>query len=242
MKVVGVGYRRWAYDIFNSLGIETVITTANDKLREFDIFEDDVKEFPDVYKVKHLVKLVDEKNNLVEFVKEADILLFYGWSWMVPMEVIDNKICICLHPSKLPEYRGGSPIQNQIIDGVVDSAVTLFRMDNDLDHGNIIGQSLLDLSGSIDSIFDDMVHYGILLTKEMLRTNDFVGVPQDHSKATFCKRRKPKDSEITLEEIKTSTSKQLSDKIRALQYPYPLPYIVCGDGKRLFFYMAEAEK
>jgi len=51
----------------------------------------------------------------------------------VPIELIDEYDCYCIHPSDLPKYRGGSPIQNQIIDGVKDSAVTLFKMDYDLD-------------------------------------------------------------------------------------------------------------
>ena len=46
-----------------------------------------------------------------------------------------------LHPSPLPKYRGGSPIQNQIIRGVVDSMVTIFVMNDKIDAGDIIAQS-----------------------------------------------------------------------------------------------------
>ena len=45
-----------------------------------------------------------------------------------------------LHPSKLPLFAGGSPLQNQIIRNVKQSAVTLFIMNEKIDQGNIIAQ------------------------------------------------------------------------------------------------------
>ena len=58
-----------------------------------------------------------------------------------------------LHPSPLPKYRGGSPIQNQIIDGKLHSAVTIFLMDNGIDTGPIAEQKYLSLEGTIEKIF-----------------------------------------------------------------------------------------
>ena len=42
-----------------------------------------------------------------------------------------------LHPSPLPKFRGGSPIQNQIIRNKKKSMVTIFRINNILDGGDI---------------------------------------------------------------------------------------------------------
>ena len=49
--------------------------------------------------------------------------------------------------SKLPKYRGGSPIQNQLIDGVRESAVTILYAEDKLDTGNILYQSKISLDG-----------------------------------------------------------------------------------------------
>ena len=43
-----------------------------------------------------------------------------------------------LHPSALPKFRGGSPIQNQIIRNIKNSKVTLFKMNEKIDAGPII--------------------------------------------------------------------------------------------------------
>ena len=57
------------------------------------------------------------------------------------------------HPSPLPKFRGGSPIQNQIINGKSDSAVSIFKISEKLDEGDIIYQKYLSLEGELSKIF-----------------------------------------------------------------------------------------
>jgi len=68
---------------------------------------------------------------------KPDVIFLYGWSWIVPKEIVENYTCLCLHPSKLPKYRGGTPIQNQIMNEEYQSAVTIFKMGVGLDDGDI---------------------------------------------------------------------------------------------------------
>ncbi len=46
----------------------------------------------------------------------------------------------CLHPSLLPKYRGAAPIQRSLMDGVRETGVTLFRMDEGMDTGPLLLQ------------------------------------------------------------------------------------------------------
>lgn len=45
-----------------------------------------------------------------------------------------------VHPSLLPLYRGATPLQSQIFDGVVESGVTIIAMDAGIDTGDIVLQ------------------------------------------------------------------------------------------------------
>jgi methionyl-tRNA formyltransferase len=65
---------------------------------------------------------------------------------------------------------------------------------------------------------------------------------QDHSAATFCKRRTPSESEITTEELATKSAEYLYNKIRMLADPYPNAYIVAADGKKVMITAARIEK
>ena len=137
-----------------------------------------------------------------------------------------------LHPSPLPKYRGGSPIQNQIIDGKLHSAVTIFLMDNGIDTGPIAEQKYLSLEGTIEKIFQRIEMIGFELTRNIFNHGLNV-TDQNNEDATYCKRRTPEQSEITLTELESKTSDYLYNKIRMLQDPYPNPFIKTIDGKKL---------
>ena len=67
-------------------------------------------------------------------------------TWRRFEKIIKEYYSVMLHPSSLPKYRGGSPIQNQIINGEKISAVTLFKMNEKIDQGDIIFQKEIELS------------------------------------------------------------------------------------------------
>ena len=208
MKIALIGYRDWAIKIYDSIS------------REFSQFS--------YYKVYSQEEFSEEK--LDSF--DPDLILFYGWSRIIPPRIVSKYKCLMLHPSPLPKYRGGSPIQNQIIRGETESAVTVFIMDEGIDTGDIIGQKKMSLLGDIPDIFDRMSRIGLEITRDFLLGNYKV-VKQDNSESTSFKRRQPRQSEITFEELAESTGTYLYNKIRMLTGPYPSAYIKTSDGKKI---------
>ncbi len=199
-------YRDWGIEIYNRIKIYFDVTLINSK---------------------------DEFEHLSYLFAEDDTIFFLGWSWIVDEEIINKCNCICLHPSPLPKYRGGSPIQNQIINDDIISAVTLFKMNEKLDEGDILFQEELLLDKEINDIFDGIIRLGIVGIYNILDGN-FEPVEQDSSKATYYKRLTPDKSEITLDEIKNKPARYLYNKIRMLNDPYPNAYIKCKDGSKLY--------
>ena len=65
---------------------------------------------------------------------------------------------------------------------------------------------------------------------------------QDESKATFFKRRTPKESEIKIDDFEKFSAKQLYNKVRSLQDPYPNAFVTCKDNKKLFLKVVEYEE
>lgn len=169
-------------------------------------------------------------------IEEADVVLFYGWSQMIPKEIYKNKLCLILHPSPLPKYRGGSPLQHQIMNGETKSAVTICRVTDKLDSGDIYSQTPLSLEGSLDDILDRIVEIGTRDTIQVLIDIKYnLAKPRKQKgRASVYKRRKPEESEITFKDLKTKTAKELHDFIRALADPYPNAFIKCKDGKKFY--------
>ena len=192
------------------------------------------------YNFKIIFDTTEGTNTLAIKTFQPDIILWYGWSWIIPASIVEQYDCICLHPSPLPRYRGGSPLQNQIINGERNSAVTIFKMSDGLDEGDIIRQTPMSLSGNIEDIFSRMTTLGFSATCDFLK-NGYNLQPQDHSLATVFKRRKPADSEITLDEIQNQTREYIYNKIRMLTPPYPNAFIKDKDGKRLYITSAHTD-
>lgn len=169
-----------------------------------------------------------------------DIIFFVGWSDIIPDDIIEKYDCYCMHPSPLPKYRGGSPIQNQIINGEKTSAVTIFKMTSKLDAGPIAFQKSFDLSGSLENIFDRIEAATILGILAMIN-NPIKLVEQNEDESTYFKRRKPSQSEIDITDFEKYDAEYFYNLVRCLQPPYPRAYIRCKDGTKLYLNSVDYE-
>ena len=192
-------------------------------------------------KEKYLVTTQDY--DIVDSIK-PDLVFFVGWSYKIPENIVNDYTCVCLHPSPLPKYRGGSPIQNQILRNEKDSSVSLFIMDEGLDTGDVLYQSEFSLSGSLDDIFDRIVTIGVrginYITNNANNLNN-IKTKQDDSVATFFRRKKQSDSEIKISDFEKYEPEYFYNKIRCLNNPYPNAFIRCKNGEKLFILSTRIE-
>lgn len=238
MKVAFLGDGRdWSYHVASGLArqldrkwkLEMIVTTSDKLFPQGPMEQLGVKTL--VVDHKELKRLYQERT-----FDDVDVMLFYGWSWIVPKDIVDNKLCICLHPSPLPKYRGGSPIQHQIINGEKESAVSLFRMTEGLDAGAIFRQRAFPLSGHLRDVLGRIADLGLELTLEMLdglAAGTLKPVEQDVSKVTSFKRRSKPESELTEEKLGNMGAERMFNFIRALEDPYPNAFIRLVDGAAL---------
>ena len=145
LRILCYGYREWSLNIYYKLSKDRLL--AN---HEF-------------------IQIQNSSLVNIEFINNINpsIILFFGWSKLIPEEITNSYCSLMLHPSPLPMFRGGSPIQNQIINGILDSEVCIFRMNNEIDTGDILGRSYLDLRGKIPEIFNRISNIGFKLTKDI---------------------------------------------------------------------------
>jgi methionyl-tRNA formyltransferase len=209
--IVIAAYRPWAISVRNRLNAKTTLITNHEDLLQYVITNSDA----------------------------ITAIIFIGWSSIVSKNIIDNHLCICYHPSELPKYRGGSPIQNQIIDGVKSTFGTIFKMNHKIDSGPIIDKAPISLDGDMQTIFSTLEENAYVLISgfiEKLKNGEkLICVEQSEEDATFCKRRTQEMSEITLEDFSTKSAEDLYNKIRCLGDPYPNAFFRAVDGEILFF-------
>lgn len=165
----------------------------------------------------------------------AEFFVVAAYAKIIPHDILNipRRGVIGVHPSLLPKYRGPSPIQQAILEGEKETGVTLYLLDEKVDHGPILTADNLQLT--TDYNYETLEEKLARMAGELL-----VGIlpkyiegkiqlqEQDHTKATFTKKFITEDGFVDLSK---DDPEIIARKIRALN-PEPGVYTI-QNGKRL---------
>ncbi len=135
------------------------------------------------------------KNNdrLIQRLEEIgpDLIVVAAYGKILPKEILDLPKfgCVNVHASILPRHRGPAPIQHAILSGDDYSGVTIMKMEEGLDSGDMIA-TVKTLIGdwTADQLHDELMMKGAKLLVEVLpdiEAGTAVYARQDHSQATY---------------------------------------------------------
>jgi methionyl-tRNA formyltransferase len=95
---------------------------------------------------------------------DADLFAVASYGKILPQALLDlpRGGALNVHPSLLPLYRGATPLQSQLRDGVTESGVTIILMDAGMDTGDIVLQekSPIVSSDTYGSLHDRFAELG----------------------------------------------------------------------------------
>lgn len=75
------------------------------------------------------------------------------WSYIIPEDIFLSWECIVFHMTDLPYGRGGSPLQNLIVEGKTDTMISAIKVEQGIDTGDVYLKSPLSLQGTAEDIF-----------------------------------------------------------------------------------------
>jgi len=143
-------------------------------------------------------KLTEIKDQLQALGAEAAVLVAYGR--IVPTDIIDifPHGIINIHPSLLPKYRGPTPIEQAILDGVSKTGVSLMKLAAKMDAGPVFAQKTMGLSGkeTKQDLADKLLQLGSELLIENLPAildGSLTPKDQDNAHATYSQLLKRQD-------------------------------------------------
>lgn len=125
---------------------------------------------------------------------QPDRIFIPHWSHIIKNDIYDHFECIVFHMTDLPYGRGGSPLQNLIVEGKQETKVTAIRVAEGIDTGDVYHKEALSLDGTALEIFQRSSKV-IQRMIEYIISNAPEPVPQTGDPYTF-KRRKPQDSDL----------------------------------------------
>ena len=178
---------------------------------------------------------------LIERLKEIapDMIVVAAFGQILPKSVLDIPRfgCVNVHGSLLPKLRGASPMQAAVLEGFEESGVTIMRMAEGLDTGDMISKCTCDIKGrDFTEVSEILAEAGAKLLAETIphiADGSAVYEVQDDAEATYAGMISKADGYTDFDE----PAERIERKIRAfIEWPACYSYL---DGQQVKFYKAE---
>jgi len=165
--------------------------------------------------------------------EKTDFILVFAYGKIIPLDKIETKNILNIHPSLLPKLRGPAPIRYAILEGYKKTGISLMKIDQKIDHGPVIDQINIPMVDDENyfSLRKKVKKKALELIKKSLKPylEGKIGTePQNHNQATFSKMIRKEDGLIDWK----NDPKQIERKIRAFHH-WPGTFTKLNDGKIL---------
>lgn len=224
------------------IDVKLVVSSEDKKRSRGKVSPTEIKKYAQDNNIDVVTPKTVNTEEFVNKLKELDIdyivvVAFGQMIGKVLLEAYPDRI-INLHPSKLPEYRGASPMQFSILNGDKITSATTMLIEKGMDSGDILMQKDVEIKDSDDytSMEEKLGEIGALAIRDTLLNFDSLyekRIKQDDEKATFCTKITKDMGKINWSE----SSFYIINKIRAF-VEYPVAHF-SYEGKNVKVYKAE---
>jgi len=150
---------------------------------------------------------------------DADVMVVAAYGLILPKAVLEapRRGCINLHASILPKYRGAAPITWAVVNGEVETGVSLMQMDEGMDTGPVLTIHRIPIGPDLTA--DELaVALGALAAKvvreDLARAvrGEIEAAPQDHAAASAAPMLEKEHGRIPWEK----RARQVHDHVRGM--------------------------
>jgi len=156
-------------------------------------------------------------------------IFFPHWSWIIPEAIYSRFSCVVFHMTDLPYGRGGSPLQNLIVQGIKHTKISAIKVEKDIDAGPVYFKRDLCIEGTAEEVLRRASSIIFEMIEHIIKVR-LDPVPQE-GEATVFKRRTPAQSGLP----QSGTCEEILSFIRMLDGEgYPPAFISYGKFKISF--------
>ena len=178
---------------------------------------------------------IKQNEKLMDTLREInpDMIIVAAYGKILPKELLDLPRfgCINVHASLLPKFRGASPIQHAILTGETHAGVTIMKMAEGLDTGDMYSQESLEIAGSdYPKLSERLAELGadlLLKTMDEIESGKARAEVQDESKVTHTGIIKKDEGRVCFTD---ESADEIERKLRAFT-PWPGIYFELGEFK-----------
>ena len=166
---------------------------------------------------------------------KPDLIITCAYGQLIPVSILKAPKygCLNIHPSPLPKYRGGAPIQRAVMNGDTSTEVCLMEMAERMDSGRVYARIPADIGPdeTASELFDQLEEPARILIREWLPKylkGELPGEEQDESGVVIAPNIKREEEQV---HFQSEPLDQLYNHIRGL-LDEPMGYAML-EGKRI---------
>ncbi len=132
-----------------------------------------------------------------------DFISVVAFGQRIPREIIDSPkyATLNVHPSLLPSYRGGNPVQRAVMAGDKVTGVSIIYLSDKMDAGDICLQRKAEIGpgetfGTLEKRLAEIGAHALLESIDLVLGGEAPRIPQDDSKATFARHLGPGEDAV----------------------------------------------
>jgi len=155
-----------------------------------------------------------------------DIIVVAAYGQILPKEIIEiaKYGTINLHASLLPKYRGAAPVQWALLNGEKETGISIMRINERLDAGDIISQETIKIEQADDAetMLAKLFEQGkslLLLTLKQIEQGKAHYLKQDDNQATLAPSITKESAEIDWKK----PAPEIHNRVRAM-VPWPVAH------------------
>lgn len=182
----------------------------------------------------------DELPNLLRgWAPDLGVVAAYGRILPNPVLELPRLGCINVHASLLPKYRGPAPIQWALLEGEAVTGVTIMRMNERMDEGDMLLQRAMPIGagesyGALQQRLAQLGGEALMDALAALHAGTLAATPQDHTRATYARMIRKADGAIDWQ----SPAAAIARRVQAFN-PWPSAY-TAHKGRMLKIHRARA--
>lgn len=171
---------------------------------------------------------------------KPDLIVVAAYGRILPEYILNYPKygCINIHGSLLPKYRGAAPIQRAVMNGDLETGVTIMKMAKGMDTGDMILKRAIPIESEDTSgtIFDKLAVLGadaLMDVIQLLLSDKAVYTPQNEADATYAPMIEKSEGKLDFEK----DAKSICSLIMGMN-PSPGAFVEIDD-YRLKIHLAE---
>jgi methionyl-tRNA formyltransferase len=179
-----------------------------------------VKQFADEHDIPVLQPETLKDTDIVQQIAAAkpDLLIVAAYGLLLPKAVLEipKRGCVNVHASLLPRWRGASPVQAAILEGDVETGISLMQMETGLDSGPVLASAAIEIGPDTTAgqLQDRLAALGgdlLVQNVDAILKGELEAIPQDSALVTHAGKIRKQDVQIDW----SLAAKRISRMIRA---------------------------